>query len=134
MRVTSHVFHSSAKLPLSPARVFLRERANLFSVPCVSNDAVGHSRRWHLLLMVTPAHGGPCGPAWSSEKEEEVVEEEERRKGGLSDGNVVGCRGFLIMHANSKSHTELKPSSSPTKPYISLFFPYSYSLSNVFPR
>lgn len=44
---------------LPPVRVFLRERANLFSVLCVSNDAVGHSRRWHLLLMVTPAHGGP---------------------------------------------------------------------------
>lgn len=31
---------------------------------CVSNDAVGHDRRWHLLLMLTPsAQGGPRGRA-----------------------------------------------------------------------
>ena len=33
----------------------------------VSNDAVGHDRRWHLILMVTPAQGGPCGQALGKE-------------------------------------------------------------------
>lgn len=44
-------------------------------VLCVSNDAVGHNRRWHLLLMVTPAHGRPHGQAPGLEKLGREVEE-----------------------------------------------------------
>lgn len=87
---------------------------------CESNDAVGHNRRWHLLLMVTPAHGRPCGQAPGGEKlgreereygEEGGGEEEEEGKALLpqrtSKWKCLAC--FLIIHANLKSHSELKP-------------------------
>lgn len=41
----------------------------LVCVPSLSNDAVGQNRRWHLLLMVTPALGESCGQASSKENQ-----------------------------------------------------------------
>lgn len=59
-----------------PPRVYDAECAHLLACcmyvlhvcVCVSNDAVGHDRRWHLLLMVTPAQGRPCSRAPGKEK------------------------------------------------------------------
>lgn len=51
-----------------------------------SNDAAGHNRRWHLLLMVTPAHGRPCGQAPGEEK----LGREEREYGDVGTGGGRG--------------------------------------------
>ena len=53
-------------------------------IACVSNDAVGHDRRWHLLLMVTPAQGVPRGRAAGTRRAPRAGprQEKTRRKGG----------------------------------------------------
>lgn len=98
-------------LSVSHFALFSREVDLFICMFCESNDAVGHNRRWHLLLMVTPAHGRPCGQAPGGEK----LGGEEREEG---DGKALlsqrtskwKClRCFLIIHANLKSRSELKP-------------------------
>lgn len=87
---------------------------------CESNDAAGHNRRWHLLLMVTPAHGRPCGQApgrgkLGREDREYGGRRKRRRRSrgrhychrGSSKWKCLSC--FLIIHANLKSRSELKP-------------------------
>lgn len=62
---------------------------------CGSNDAAGHNRRWHLLLMVTPAHGTPCGQAPG--KENLGREEREWGGGGIAATEDQQMEVFLIL-------------------------------------
>lgn len=56
------------------------------------SDAAGHNRRWHLLLMVTPAHGRPWGqvrapgPGAGEKRQREEREKREKRR-----RNLLGC-------------------------------------------
>lgn len=74
----------------------------------MSNDAVGHNRRWHLLLMVTPAHGKPCGQAPGQENLERGVGTHYCHS-GLSMEMFFDASRFLIIHVNLRSHSELRP-------------------------
>lgn len=90
---------------------------------CASNDAVGHDRRWHLLLMMTSTRGEPCGQASGKEKQEggrrdtnqywhqyTVQQGETHSHTGLSNGKVLALSSFFkIMHADFKSHSEFSP-------------------------
>ncbi len=74
--------------------------------------------------MVTPAQGGPCGWAPGKEKLEGRRRDAHQRwhqytrqpgenthycHSGATNGNVLDERGFLIIHANSRSHSEFSP-------------------------
>ncbi len=122
----SHTFFTP--LPLCehfPLRILAGECTHLFvCYVCASNDAVGHDRRWHLLLMVTPAHGGALRPSpgrgKTRGKEERHTpaltpihptpgENTHYRHRGPSNGNVLGGSSFLIIHADLRSHSEFSP-------------------------
>lgn len=124
---------------ISP-HTYFRECTHLFvCYVCVSNDAVGHDRRWHLILMVTPAHGGPCGRAPGKEKlrgrrrdTHQRWHQYTRHRGkntqychsGTANGNVLIVSSFLIIYANLKGSFQVQPQE-----YRSLFVPL---LENTF--
>lgn len=120
--LTSLLFLSASTF----AYTFLNKCIHLFVCYVrVSNDAVGHDRRWHLLLMVTPAQGGPRSRAPGKENLEGGRRDTHMhwhqytlhpRKNthitghsGLSNGNALEESGFLIIHADLKSHSEFRP-------------------------
>lgn len=56
------------------------------------SDAAGHNRRWHLLLMVTPAHGRPWGQVRApGPGAGEKRQREEREKREKKWRNLLGC-------------------------------------------
>lgn len=138
---TTHDLTHFSLLSLSVSafpRVYFRDCTHLFvCYVCASNDAVGHDRRWHLLLMVTPAQGGPRGRAPGKEKLKGRRRDTHQPAltpihltlggknthychSGPSNGNVLDVSSFLIIHADLKSRSEFSPKR--TGHFLSFFW------------
>lgn len=115
---TRHIslVHSSLSSYFSPSVLICSQLMHV----CTSDDAGGHDRRWHLLFMVTPARGGPCGRASGREKLEGMRRDAHFQKTPPHTGGshtllprwtvtwkCFGCEWPLIIHADFECHPEL---------------------------